>query len=98
MTRVVCTYDEVCLHLGRYDRWLRHVELAPWAGSDYVADGFNVPKGHGIEHCFAQVLLFGAVDNSRLGNAERDHQPWVKQAPPHCLGNWPGKEEEEEGR
>ena len=26
------------------------------------------------------VLLFGAVDNSRLGNAERDHQPWVKQA------------------
>ena len=80
MTRVVCTYDEVCLHLGRYDRWLRHVELAPWASSDYVADGFNVPKGHGIEHCFAQVLLFGAVDNSRLGNAERDHQPWVKQA------------------
>ena len=22
----------------------------------------------------------GAVDNSRLDNAERDHQPWVKQA------------------
>ena len=65
---------------GRYDRWLCHVEHAPWAGSEYVADGFNTPKGHGIEHMFAQILLFGAVDNSRLGNAERDHQPWVKQA------------------
>ena len=80
---------------GRYDRWLRHVEHAPWAGSEYVADGFNTPKGHGIEHMFAQILLFGAVDNSRLGNAERDHQPWVKSL---YLGNWPGKQEEEQAR
>jgi hypothetical protein len=41
------------------------------------------------------VLLFGAVDNSRLDNAERDHQPWVKQ---DYLGNWPGKKEEEQER
>ena len=34
------------------------------------------------------VLLFGAADRSRLDNAERDHQPSVKE---HYLGNWPGK-------
>ena len=36
-----------------------------------------------------------AVDNSRLDNAERDHQPLVKAL---YLGNWPGKEVEEQGR
>ena len=41
------------------------------------------------------VLLFGAVDHSRLDNAERDHQPLVKSL---YLGNWPGKEVEEQGR
>ena len=41
------------------------------------------------------VLLFGAADRSRLDNAERDHQPSVKQ---DYLGNWPGKKEEEQWR
>ena len=41
------------------------------------------------------ALLFGVVDNSRLDNAERDHQPSVKQ---DYLGNWPGKKEEEQWR
>ena len=36
-----------------------------------------------------------AVDNSRLDNAERDHQPLVKSL---YLSNWPGKEVEEQGR
>ena len=39
------------------------------------------------------VLLFGAADRSRLDNAERAHQPSVRQ---DYLGNWPGKKEEEE--
>ena len=42
-----------------------------------------------------EQILFGAVDNSRLDNAERDHQPWVKE---HYLGNWPGKQGQEQGR
>ena len=41
------------------------------------------------------VLLSGAADRSRLDNAERDHQPSVKE---HYLGNWPGKKEEEQWR
>ena len=80
MAKFVCIADKVCLHLSGYDCWLRHVELAPWAGTDYETDSFNTPKGHRIEHMFAQILLFGGVDNARLNNAERDHQPWVKQA------------------
>lgn len=28
----------------------------------------------------ASILLYGAVDNARLGDQEKDHQPYVKKA------------------
>ena len=45
--------------------------------------------------CATCRLDLEAEDNSRLDNAERDHQPLVKSL---YLGNWPGKEVEEQGR
>ena len=41
--------------------------------------GLFVPKMHAALHMLASILLWGAVDNARLGDQEKDHQPYVKK-------------------
>ena len=42
-------------------------------------EGLFVPKMHAVLHMLASILLFGAVDNARLGDQEKDHQPYGVQ-------------------
>ena len=48
--------------------------------SEMDGEGLFVPKMHAVLHMLASILLFGAVDNARLGDQEKDHQPYVKKA------------------
>ena len=43
-------------------------------------EGLFVPKMHAVMHLMLFVLMFGAVDNARLGLFEQMHQKYVKQA------------------
>ena len=43
-------------------------------------EGLFVPKMHAVLHLLEYLVLFGAVDNARLGDQEKDHQPYVKKA------------------
>ena len=65
-------------HTGRYKRFVYYLDNAPWKDTD--KDACAVPKGHAVHHMLAFVFLWGAIDNARLNNFERDHQTWVKQA------------------
>ena len=42
--------------------------------------GLFVPKMHAVLHMLAFTVLFGCPDNARLGDQEKDHQPYVKRA------------------
>ena len=48
--------------------------------SEMDGEGLFVPKMHAVLHMLASILLYGAVDNARLGDQEKDHQPYVKKA------------------
>ena len=43
-------------------------------------EGLFVPKMHAILHMLSFMVLFGSPDNARLGDQEKDHQPYVKKA------------------
>ena len=43
-------------------------------------EGLFVPKTHAILHMLSFMVLFGSPDNARLGDQEKDHQPYVKRA------------------
>ena len=43
-------------------------------------EGLLVPKMHAVLQMLAFLILWGAIDNARLGDAEKDHQPYVKKA------------------
>ena len=63
---------------GRYRRFLAFWNASPLKDMD--GEGLFVPKMHAVLHLLEFLVLFGAVDNARLGDQEKDHQPYVKKA------------------
>ena len=41
-------------------------------------EGFEISKGHMFDHTAAFAVLWGANDNARLDNFEKDHQKKCK--------------------
>ena len=62
----------------RYKRFLGFWFASPLSEMD--GEGLFVPKMHAVLHMLAFLILWGANDNARLGDQEKDHQPYVKRA------------------
>ena len=62
----------------RYERFLAFWDKSPLSKMD--GEGLFVPKTHAILHMLSFMVLFGSPDNARLGDQEKDHQPYVKRA------------------
>ena len=63
---------------GRYRRFLGFWFASGLSEMD--GEGLLVPKMHAVLQMLAFLILWGAIDNARLGDAEKDHQPYVKKA------------------
>jgi len=61
---------------GRYRRFLAFWNASPLKDMD--GEGLFVPKMHAVLHLLEFLVLFGAVDNARLGDQEKDHRQQVR--------------------